>query len=52
MANLQIRINQVANGMRDAKPTSPEFMVVGKRLVKKKQPVKQILTMVVDLDDR
>lgn len=52
MANLQIRINRIVNGMHDAKPTSPEFVVVGKRLIKKDQPAKQNLMMVVDVDER
>lgn len=33
-ANLQRRIRQVSNGMKQAGPTSPVFVVKGKRLAK------------------
>lgn len=36
-ANLQIRINRVVNGMGQAGPTSPVFILKGKRVIKLKR---------------
>ena len=36
-ANLQIRIRRVINGMGQAGPTSPVFILKGKRLIKLKR---------------
>lgn len=36
-ANLRIRINRIANGMAQAGPKSPVFIVKGKKLVKLKR---------------